>query len=125
MAQRRILEAGRIGDSVKQTLRGLLVAVAGVAALGVYWLGKQILESLLGEVLKRGVDQTGEAGWGVVFLACGVSLLIAGPVVMRRENRRRAAADRKPRYGIVEFIVVVVGGIAFTLAGVAVLLGYW
>ena len=111
--------------NVQKAIRGLLAAVAGLAALGACWLGKQILEALLGEALKRGVNQTGDAGWGVVFLACGLSLLVAGPVVMTRENRRRAAADRRPRYGVVEFAVVVVGGALFALAGVATVLGYW
>jgi hypothetical protein len=54
-----------------------------------------------------------------------MSRLLVGPVVRARENSRRVVAEKKPRYCGVEFAVVIVGGIAFTLAGVATLLGYW
>lgn len=110
---------------MNRTFRGLLVAVAGIVALGVCWLGKQLLEALLSDAMRRSVDQTGETGWAVLFLVVGLFLLVGEPLVMKRANARRVMEGKGPRYGIVEFCVVLVGGIGFSLSGVAELLGWW
>ncbi len=75
--------------------------------------------------MRRGVDQTGNTGWAVLFLVVGCFLLFGEPLLMKRANAQRTTAGRRPRYGIVEFCMVLVGGVGFSLAGVAELLGWW
>jgi hypothetical protein len=104
---------------------GLLTVIAGAAGLLCFWLGKTILESLLGKFIEGSVDWAGRPGWAALFLTCGLSLGFGGPPIMAWENRKRIAAGKTPRYCGVEFGVIVVAGLAFTLAGIASLLGYW
>jgi hypothetical protein len=110
---------------MKRSLQALLAVVATFAGLLCYWLGKTMLETLVGNFFKGSLDQAGRPGWAVGFLVCGLALGIGGPPVMARDNRRRVAAGKKPRYGGVEFGVIMVAGIVFTLAGIGTLLGYW
>jgi hypothetical protein len=102
-----------------------LTVLAGAAGLLCFWLGKTMLETLAGNFIKGSLDRAGRPGWAVLFLVCGLSLGIGGPPIMTRENRKRIAAGKKPRYCGVEFGVIVVAGLVFTLAGIATLLGYW
>lgn len=101
----------------------MLTALAGVAGLAACWLGKQLLESLVGDVLKRTVDAyAGPLGERLLIIAAGLGVLLVAPVVMMRENRRRLRQERRPKYGRVEFGVVIVGGLGLCAAGVAFLI---
>jgi hypothetical protein len=81
------------------------------------WLLEQIVQGCF----KWMIDQAGSHGEVTLFLIVGLSLLIGGPLYMARENKRRINSERKPRYGWIEYIVVVSGGVVFAAAGLALL----
>ena len=110
---------------MKKSILRLLSAIAGLTTIVGCWLARQVLENIAGSVFKSAVDRTGDIGWGSLFLVLGVGLAGIGPVVMVRENHRRLIAEKKRRYGVLEFAIIVIGGIVFTLAGIATLLGFW
>jgi hypothetical protein len=87
------------------------------------WFLKQIFEELIKGGLKWTLDEMGLTGWGLCFLLVGLSLMIGGPIYMRRDNRHRIVAERKPRYGFLETAIVVIGGGLFTVAGILTLAG--
>ena len=80
-----------------------------------------LLEQLIQECLKWLTNQAGPVGEIALFLLVGLSLLVGGPFYMSRENKRRQAAESKPRYGWIEYIVVLSGGFVFAAVGLALL----
>ncbi|HZY88834.1 MAG TPA: hypothetical protein VFE78_28680 [Gemmataceae bacterium] len=80
-----------------------------------------MLEQIVQEGLRWLVDQFGRPGEIGLFLLVGLSLIVGGPVYMARVNRRRRAAERSPKYGRIEYTIVVVGGISFTAVGLYLL----
>jgi hypothetical protein len=83
------------------------------------WLLEWLLEQLVQGSLKWLIDQAGPLWENVLFLIVGLSLLVGGPLCMSRENRRRKSAERKPRYGWLEYVIVVSGGLVFAAVGLA------
>jgi hypothetical protein len=79
------------------------------------------LEQLIQTCLKWLVDQTGLVGQIISFLIVGLSLIVGGPLYMSRENRRRRIAERRPRYGWIEYVIIVSGGFVFAAVGLALL----
>jgi hypothetical protein len=80
-----------------------------------------MFEQVIQEGLRWLVDRAGRPGEVVLFLLVGLSLAVGGPLYMSRDNRRRRAAERPPKYGWVEYTIVVVGGVSFTAAGLYLL----
>jgi hypothetical protein len=89
------------------------------------WFLKGLFEELVHSGLKWLVDQVGPFGDIALFLVVGLSLLVGGPVFMSRENRRRRVAERRPKYGWLEYVIVVLGGFAFTTVGLALLISIY
>jgi hypothetical protein len=91
------------------------------------WLLKHFFEEVINEVIKEAgkqvLDQAGPIGQGLCFLLVGLSLMIGGPIYMRRDNRCRIVAERKPRYGFLETAIVVIGGGVFSMVGILMLAG--
>ena len=85
------------------------------------WFLKWVSEELVQHGLKWLVDQVPH-GDIALFLVGGLSLLLGGPIYMSRENRHRRLAERRPRYGWLEYVIVVTGGLAFTTVGLALLI---
>lgn len=87
------------------------------------WLIKYVLkwfgEQIAGDSLCWLVERFGKTGEVVFLLIFGVSLLLGAPFQMLRDNRRRRDAERKPRYGYLEYAIVILGGAAF-IAAVAI-----
>lgn len=86
------------------------------------WLLEWLLERIVQGCLKWMTDQARSLGEVTLFLIVGLSLLIGGPLYMARENRRRISSERKPRYGWIEYVIVVTGRVVFTGVGTALLL---
>jgi hypothetical protein len=80
-----------------------------------------ILEQIAQESLRWLVDGVGPVGEIALFLIVGLSLALGGPLYMSRDNKRRKAAERRPKYGWVEYTIVVIGGIIFTVVGLCLL----
>jgi hypothetical protein len=80
-----------------------------------------VLEQIVQGSLRWLVDQTGRPGEIVGFLLVGLSLAVGGPLYMARDNRRRRAAERAPKYSWIEYTIVTVGGVGFTAVGVYLL----
>jgi len=98
---------------MKQTIWGLLTALAGVVGLAACWLTKQMLELLVGDALERPVDAyAGPPGKRLLVIAFGLGVLLVAPVVMIRENSSRLLQERRPRYGWLDFSIVIVGGLS-------------
>ncbi len=81
-----------------------------------------LLEELVQQGFKWLVDQTGPTGKIILFLITGLSLLVGGPLYMTRDNRERRIAERRPRYGWLEYVIIVSGGLVFTGCGLYFLL---
>jgi hypothetical protein len=82
------------------------------------WLLEQIVQGCL----KWMIDQAGSLGEVALFFIVGLSLLVGGPLYMSRKNRQRKMAERKPRYGWLEYVIVVLGGLVFAGVGLSLLL---
>jgi hypothetical protein len=92
---------------------GLVVALGGAAA----WVGKWLAQKAVEEGAGQLVRMTGRTGEALFALAVGLSLLIGGPICMARINHARLRQEKKPKYGLLEKVIVVVGGLVFTAVG--------
>ena len=80
-----------------------------------------LLEQLFQDGLKWLIEQVGQPGDIALFLIVGFSLLVGCPPYMSRENRRRRREERRPRYGWLEYGIIVIGGFVAVAIGVAML----
>lgn len=85
------------------------------------WLLKWLLEQLIQDYLKRLIEQAGPFVESALYLIVGLSLLEGGPLYMSRVNRGRRLAERRPRYGCLEYVIIVTGGFVFSAIGVVML----
>ena len=76
------------------------------------WLGEKLAGDSLCWLVER-FGKTGEVGFLLLF---GVSLLTGVPLQMLRDNRRRKSAERNPKYGWLEYTIVILGGVAIIAA---------
>jgi hypothetical protein len=98
---------------------GLVIALGGVVAWGV----KKVVQEATEDGAVGLLAWTGRTGEALFLLVCGLGLLIAGPICIARMNHTRLLQERKPKYGLLEKTIVVVGGLAFTAFGAALL--FW
>jgi hypothetical protein len=85
------------------------------------WFLKWFIEQLVQNSLSWLVEQVGPFGNIALALIVGLSLLVGGPIYMSRDNKQRQLAERRPRYGWLEYVIVVSSGFVFTTVGLVML----